>query len=604
MESRQKSAGLALSTLAALACLGAPAVAQEGPPAPETTKKYEAPEGESLFGEPLFVNGERVPDRMIKRFLVYGPGRGILEMYKRQAIIEDQIERMRQRYADEGKEWVEENFICTEEDYNREYDDKVSKFAIQFPFLDLETELRRSYGSVELFERATRQTLQFDKVFIPVNPYDWPLESVEAIRPEAEGAVLEDAYRSYEIKKRMAEEEGTEIRREGDVYKSYLRDTVELGVMNLIDIRYYSDGIDPDLALWMDFSGDGQADYTVTLDQIYEELLPYFDDVQIEGAKRLCARLTAARQALASSNALMDEAEFKEYYDELAAQAGNFFTMESVALYTDYFPSLEHFKAYFYLAESHRRSIEETMEAPEGERLAPVLAEYLPTANKIMGLGRCEGEVILLSAFDTPNYVWKDDGWEWAEQEAQRLLQLWEENKIAYEGQQQAALEAAREGKPFEPDTSIMEPYEFWTALREEYCEYWDAPPPMDHSGEHQNKSSGSDVSYRKKGKWGSKTRHDMQTFVGESHYSSWSEGYSIADKMFFNQEPQTVAGPFKGPMGWYLTYLVKRTPPTHPLRIHDDRHVELLKQGYGRHAFMEFCNEVFDAADIKGLEK
>lgn len=561
-------------------------------------------EGESVFGEPLFVNGERVPDQMIKRYLAYGSGRGILEMYKRDALIEDQVAFAKADAAALEKEWIEDNYICTEEDFNRAEDERITKFAIQFPFLELETELRRAYGSIELFERSTRQSIRFDKVFLPQNPYTWPVVSLEALRVEADGAVIEDAYRTYDIKKRHAEETGGEITPESEVYMNYLREVVELALMDTIDIRYQSNGLDDKTLLWMDFDGDGEPEMTVTIEQMYQELIPYLDDAQIEAAKLWCARLITARQGMETTGSLMDRKEFDDYYAELSAQAGSFFSLESVALFTDYFPSLEHFKAYFYLAESHRRSIEPLMDAADGERLAPVLAEYLPTANKIMGLAKVEGEVLMLSAFDTPSYKWKDNGWEKAEKEINRLKELYEANLANWNAQKEASMTAAKEGKPYEMNPGVLEPFLFWTALREEYCEYWDAPPPMDGDGQsQQNKSSGSNAGYRNKGKWGAKTRHDLQTFVGESHFSHWLWGSSIADVLFFEQDHHSVAGPFRGPSGYYLTYLIERVPPTHPLRISEDRHVNLLKQGYGRHAFMEFSNEAMKAADLKGLK-
>lgn len=596
---------LGLTLLSAIGIGLNPAFAQEGQPAEASATK--ATSEESVFGAPLIINGERVPDLMIKRYLGYGSGRGILEMYKRQALIEDQIAIYKQEYAAEGKEWDEEKFICTEEDYNRAFDERVSKFAIQFPFLDLETELRRAYGSVELFERATRQTIQFDKVFLPQNPYEWPIVTVEALKVEADGAIIRDAYETYEKKKAYAEETGTEMIPESDVYMGYLRDSVEIALMDTIDARYFSHGIDPNLALWMDFNGDGEPELTVTVEQMYEELIPYLDEMQIEAAKLFCARIVTARQSLEREGLLMDKKEFDDYYESLAAQQGAFFTLESVAMYTDYFPSIEHFKAYFYMAESHRRSIEPIMEADavSGERIPPVLREYLPIANKIMGLAKVEGEVLMVSAFDTPNYKWKEGGWEWAKKEVHRLKELYQENEAAWNAQKEASQAAAREGKPFDMDPNILEPFLFWTALREEYCEYWDAPPPMDGDGQsQQNKSSGSNAGYRHKGKWGPKTRHDLQTFVGESHYMHWLWGSSIADVLFFEQDHHTIAGPFRGPAGYYMTYLIERTPPTHPLRINEDRHVDLLKQGYGRHAWMQFSNEVLAEADIKGLKE
>ena len=439
--SSDRPSATALTALALLAFAGTPVLASSDAD-PATAAASQDADRDSRFGAPLVVNGEVVPDKMILRYLVYGPGRGLLEIHKRQTLIDDQIKRSTERLAEEGKTVDPLRFHVTEEEWLRAHDERVGKFSVQFPFLDLETELRRAYGSVDLYERAEKQMLQFDKVFLPQNPNEWPIETVEAIRPEADGMVLQDAYKTYDLRKAKADAEGTEMGKEGDVYMNFLRDVVESSIISTYDVRTFSDGIDPDLALVMN-DGFGEPELVVTLEQLYDELQPYLDPVQIEQAKLFCARIVATRQALERDGALMPLDEFNELYKEYAAQSTSFFTLESVALYTDYFPSIEHFKAYFRLSRSHTNLIEPEMTAPEGERLSAKLKEHLPIANKIMGLAKAEVEVLLVSAFDTEHFRWKDGGWEAAKEQTQFLKDRIEENTAKWKEQQKLQLEAA-----------------------------------------------------------------------------------------------------------------------------------------------------------------
>lgn len=49
------------------------------------------PDDKSIFGEPLYVNGKRVSDEEIKRFLIYGPCGNMLELARLTLIADDQL---------------------------------------------------------------------------------------------------------------------------------------------------------------------------------------------------------------------------------------------------------------------------------------------------------------------------------------------------------------------------------------------------------------------------------------------------------------------------------------------------------------------------------
>ena len=70
---------------------------------------------------------------------------------------------------------------------------------------------------------------------------------------------------------------------------------------------------------------------------------------------------------------------------------------------------------------------------------------------------------------------------------------------------------------------------------------------------------------------------------------------------MFFDQAENSVAGPFKGPLGWYITRVNRRTPPSRPLNLSEPRHMELLREDYLRWSFNQYTREAVAKADVKG---
>jgi hypothetical protein len=90
--------------------------------------------------------------------------------------------------------------------------------------------------------------------------------------------------------------------------------------------------------------------------------------------------------------------------------------------------------------------------------------------------------------------------------------------------------------------------------------------------------------------------------FVGETRYREWVTGFSLTDFVFFDQAEGTIAGPFKGPQGWYITRVKRRTPPSRPLNLAEPKHVELLTDDWTRVAFNAFGVQSTKNAKIEGL--
>ena len=106
----------------------------------------------------------------------------------------------------------------------------------------------------------------------------------------------------------------------------------------------------------------------------------------------------------------------------------------------------------------------------------------------------------------------------------------------------------------------------------------------------------------KNKGRFGPRYRNDLIGFVGETRYREFVTGFSITDFVFFDQAENTVAGPFKGPLGYYLTRVKRRTPPSRPLNLAEPKHVELLTDDWLRVAFGAYMREAVKGAKVQGL--
>jgi len=111
-------------------------------------------------------------------------------------------------------------------------------------------------------------------------------------------------------------------------------------------------------------------------------------------------------------------------------------------------------------------------------------------------------------------------------------------------------------------------------------------------------------VGMKMKGRFGPHYRNDLISFIGETYFTEWVTGTSITDYVFFEQAEGTVAGPFKGPQGYYITRVLRRTPPTRGLNLSEPKHVELLRDDYLRYYFNRYAREAVEQADVKGFPR
>jgi len=616
----------------------------------------------SMFGDPLVVNGKRVPDAEIQRYLIYGPCRLQLEMFRVGLIVEDELDRRardeanimiepmvgapakaaaeqvvaaqeattpfespearakaleqetaRQRAArmqdpavraewtkkhEAERKLLEEQLVPTEEEFEAEFARTLEEFKKSFPVLNLDAEVGRAFRTVPWYRDNLRQTLYFDRVFYPENPDEWPITTIEAVRADSGDVLLTDAQQSYVMRKEHADKTGEPLPKEDAIYTQMMRQIVRDAMFNTIDWKTSFDGLPDDLVLTGDRDFDGKPELVVRTAVLWEKVKDTVTPTEIDEAKRWFVTARATHDRLEKDGALLDAAARAQALAELKKQfEGTYFNIDIMATQTYYFPSTETFLEYHMMLEGYRKKIAPQLVQQENGDIAPVLRAHLESANRIMGLGQVDVEIMLISAFDIPNFQWKPAGWTAAKQKADAVKMQLDANVAEYNAERAKRARAQAEGKEFTAEKETLEPFRFWTDMVNEHSEYWDPPSP---EGDGKR---GSDVAMKNRGRFGLRYRNDLQGFVGETPFSHWVTGASVTDYVFADQAENTVAGPFRGPQGYYITRVQRRTPPTRPLNLGDPKHVDLLKDDYVRTSFIPYAQEARKSADVKGFD-
>jgi len=591
---------------------------------------------QSEFGTPVTVNGVLIDDESIKRHIIYGPCRPALEWRRINALLQAEIEGR----AAAGK--PTEHLNPSDNKFEAVYDGKIAQWLERYPTLELTAEVRRVFRSVDWYRRELRMDLVFDETFLPDDPNLWPALTFEALRAEAEEIFVDDWRQSYErrskhyaeelalweeakatypdrVKAYEAELAEWEGHRNGDqpsrpeepgeepvlpeedsMYRSILRQIVRDMLFKMSSTKTAFDGLPAGVVMTLDIDADGVDEKTWTTQEIWEEVKVTVTEKEIDDAKHFLAKLEASRQRMAGEGLLVSAEDARAALESVDGGAGfqsAQFNIGMVAVGNHQFPSIESYGEYYRILESHKRKVTPMIEAPEEGGLAEPLREHLVRANKIMGLGKVDCEVLLVTAFNFPKNQWIEDGWESSKEEAEFIKTAIEKNSQSFAEYRRLRMEAAAAGEDFDPNSApqAYDPHDFWSSLIDEYSGYWD--PPQPESGR-----PGSAVGYKMKGRFGERYRNDLQSVIDESPFGHFVTGTSITDYIFFDQQVGTVSGPFKGPYGYYLTKVMRRMPPTRPLNPSDERHIGLLRNDYIPYSLIQYCEEAFAAAQVEGI--
>ncbi len=523
------------------------------PPA-EAAAPFDTPEAERTcpspftlgisIDTPLVACGQTIPLIEIQRHLCLGFGYAYSEVEKFQIIIDQELERRKAAGEDLSR------YVASDADLEKVIEKQRLEFAERYPTLDFKTEVGRAFIAYDLYREPSRQSIVFGRLFLPENPREWPEVSRELIRAYADGtdALLVDAEQSYDRRKQKMIDDGLEeLPADDPVIEQVWKDTVLSGLSDFSQIETQPDRLPPGVLM----SVDGRE---VTIETVWRKIEPYVTPMDVDEVRRFLALCKLMENELAAQGTLMSQEEFEQVWPKLVApnlkltyrQTLNNHQMVAVQMLG--MPSVQAYAYQARLIESLRKARAAELSDMSG------LSSYVTACNQITGIGKVQLEAILCSAWDGDRVTWKADGWADARRRAHEL---------------KAQLDAGAD----------------WQATRELHSEFWD--PPMPAVGQKPQ------YGFRFKGAFGEQTRNQLLGMMEETETTNLIYGRSVTDRVFFEQRPGTIEGPFLGPRGFYIVRLTGRQPPMQPLDLNVPSHRKLVEDFYLKMQFNQRAHEL-----------
>lgn len=511
------------------------------PVAPAAAPAQAAVAPDPLLQPPVTVDGKAIPEIELKRFLALGLGSKQVENAKYAIILKEELERRKSAGEDVAR------FVPTDADLEAEVARQKKDFLLKYPTLDFPTEVGRAFLSLELWKEGARQTILFDRLFIPDNPEQWPPLTREALLGEGGPGWFEDAMTSYQTRLKKMQDEGlSELPPDDPIWVEYLRSVVLETLAKFSEADTNPQRMPPGVLALV----DGKP---IMIEDIYKQIRPYLTPDIVADARKFLAMRALMEDDLGKKGVLISRTEFETVFEPGKEWNDTISRFQMLGLQVMGFPSMEAYFDHTRLTMSFKKTLEEELKSDD--KISGMLAH----TNAITAAAKADCEVIMTSAYDDANVRWKPEGWQQAEARAKAIKK---------------ELDGGAD----------------WGKTLELKSEFWD--PPMPDTGPDKPQ-----FGFKFKGRWGPKTRNEFLGYLNESEYRAFLDGGTITDLVFFKQKVGTVEGPTKGVRGYYITNLKSTTPPVKPLDIKTPQHRDLIVQYYVRDKFNAWAKELLAKA-------
>jgi hypothetical protein len=560
----------------------------------------------SRFGATVKVDAVPISDRDIELFLAYGPGHFALDSRVTHAFIEEELHaraehavasRSEFRDFDRASAMVAEldrlhrTFLVSEADVDAELARQLQDLRENYPTVDEGSAVRRAFHDLAACRTHLRAWLEFDRVFLPDDPDDWPAATRDAVREDSGGDVLrEDAKASFEERKSQRDAHGS-LPRPDSISVNMLRSAVTDRLMSLVAYRTSIDGLPPGIVLRLEPRSGGSPKLEIALDDIWKEIEPSVTDADVREAKRWCVTYSAVCNRMRRDGLLPSEESVHRTISALREVQQSHSSLLATATSSFRFPSIDAYERYYVLEQSFAPTRTPRIEIGADGKLSPTSEPIVERAMQAIGLEQVKADVLLVSAFDIPDCRWKPDGWSWAEKSAREI------RSILDDASERHASPDTRPSSANPSSPPAVTPAELWSKLMDERSEYWDQPLALQHT-------DCRDFMY-KHGRFDASYFGTLQREIGESAYDEWVRGESITRHVFFEQPVGTCAGPFRGPLGQYLTFVHQReSVRQRPIGLRDAKLVAELERLVVRWEFADYTREAVAQADVVGFER
>lgn len=432
------------------------------------------------------------------------------------------------------------DFDLTEAEVDKIFSDAEAAVAEQYPGGEVGLDDVLPAGREGLLDQAS-VTKRFLKVFVPPDPADFPEITVQAFNSTEENKALMEML--------VQRHENPDENPSHPLMDSMIFQEVSGHIAKMSEIQR-----DADLPVSVAMRVNGKD---ILVDDIWKQIEHLVSIVEVRSAKQWIANMKLAREDLASrGHWLSDEEAAAAYAEHSDPYKDSMFSVERLAVAIKKYPSVEAYKEFRHLYDSFQKEIRLELNADDLRKFAQERTKQL------VGQAQVDCDVILLSAYDFQKNIWKENGWADAAARAQEVLRQLVEEK-----------------RP-------------WGEVLDEYSEFYD-PPSADMAS----------PTYRAKGRFRGKQRNVLLTLLGESECWQFLNGSTLTDYIFFEQEPGTVGQPVRGPFGYYIPRLLRRSPSPETLDMDDELLITLAEQDYTLLRLTEYVQNLIDNSEVYGLQ-
>ncbi len=433
-----------------------------------------------------------------------------------------------------------QDFAVTEEEIEESIQEQEAQIREQFPSGDVT--LEDLVPETEKLPERVKLIELFNKLFLPDDVTKFPPATVDALdRTEPTRALLE------QLRAEGQEREGNPFL-DGLLFQEihkYLEETSDI-----------QDGEDLPVELALRVNGED-----VRVDDLWKEIESRVSPVDVRKAKQWIVNMRLLREDLEQDHLWLDpEAALAKYKEHSDPYKDQMFSQENIALAFKHYPSLRAYRDFRRAYDSFRQKIQAEL-TPENLK---TFADKRTRA--LIGQSLIDVDVILLSAYDFKAQRWKPDGWREAKRRAQETAQ------------------------------AIAADPSKWDEILEKNSDFYDAPVPASMQGQEN-------PDRKDKGRFRSKTRNPFMGLLEESEYWQFLNGKTIADFVCFEQQVGTIANPIRGPYGYYIPRLLRRTAAPPSASLSEADLLDMADQDYTTLRMSEHVQELIRRNEVYGLD-
>lgn len=477
----------------------------------------------------LKVNGKALDPKEVMREAVYLTGGKLVEAKVASFFI---VEEMRKQ-IDAGKRRPEE-FEVTDDEVVSQLGPMMTEFATKNPGVDFWEVVRSQYGlSKETFLQQRKEGIQFDRVFFPGNPRDWPDITKEAIKAQTQSDQGPRFLEQLEKATEGTDEKG-QAKKLPEFWVTMMRNLVQKGLRTWSDIKYASHGLPVDVVVRVnDLEWKTEDAFDFVKKGIYVQ--------DLERAVQEVVVREALRQELQKAGAYISDEEFQRRYDEYREPYDSTpFNVEIIATKFKGYPCLEAFRSRWRLLASYGEMIKKEVTDEALQAYADKFAGFFAD-------GQVGVDVIPFMARSAKTGAWQPDGMTGAKARADAMFAAMEKGEVTFD----AAL--AKNGEFFAND--------------------------------------------EKKGHLGMMPLNQLKQQLRESEFTQLHDGFSLAHFLFFEAEVGKTIGPLQSADGWVIVRVNSRTPPRRKVDVKNEKERNLVREDYVTYRFFQWANDVIGRA-------